>query len=32
MMVLAPIMILLGLTLPASFDGVLMHATEVVVG
>jgi hypothetical protein len=32
MLVLAAIMILLGLTLPASFDGVLRRATEIVVG
>jgi formate hydrogenlyase subunit 3/multisubunit Na+/H+ antiporter MnhD subunit len=32
MTVLAAIMILLGLTLPASFDGVLRRATEIVVG
>jgi len=32
MMVLAAIMVLLGLMLPASFDGVLRRATEIVVG
>jgi hydrogenase-4 component F len=31
MMLLAAIMLLLGLTLPASFDGVLRRATEIVV-
>jgi hydrogenase-4 component F len=32
MMLLAAIMILLGLTIPASFDGLLQRATEIVVG
>ena len=32
MMLLAAIMILLGLTIPASFDRLLSGATEVVVG
>jgi hydrogenase-4 component F len=32
MMLLAAIMILLGLTIPASFDGLLRRATEIVVG
>jgi hydrogenase-4 component F len=32
MMLLAAIMVLLGLTIPASFDGLLRRATEVVVG
>ena len=32
MLLLAAIMILLGLTIPASFDGLLERATEVVVG
>jgi hydrogenase-4 component F len=32
MLLLAAIMILLGLTLPASFDGYLQRATEVIVG
>ena len=32
MLLLAAIMVLLGLTIPASFDGILQRATEVVVG
>jgi formate hydrogenlyase subunit 3/multisubunit Na+/H+ antiporter MnhD subunit len=32
MLLLAAIMILLGLTIPASFDGYLQRATEVIVG
>jgi len=32
MLLLAAIMILLGLTIPASFDGLLRRATEIVVG
>jgi hydrogenase-4 component F len=32
MMLLAAIMILLGLTIPASFDGLLRRATEIVIG
>jgi len=32
MMLLAAIMILLGLTIPASVDGLFRRATEVVVG
>jgi len=32
MTVLAAIMILLGLTIPASFDGVLRRATEIIIG
>ena len=32
MMLLAAIMILLGLTIPASFDGLLRRATEIIVG
>jgi len=32
MMLLAAIMILLGLTIPASFDGLLRRATEIVLG
>jgi len=32
MMLLAAIMIVLGLTIPASFDGLLRRATEIVVG
>jgi hydrogenase-4 component F len=32
MMLLAAIMILLGLTIPAGFDGLLRRATEIVVG
>ena len=32
MMLLAAIMVLLGLTIPASVDGVLRRATEIVVG
>jgi len=32
MLLLAAIMVLLGLTIPASFDGLLRRATEVVVG
>jgi hydrogenase-4 component F len=32
MMLLAVIMVLLGLTIPASFDGLLRRATEIVVG
>jgi hypothetical protein len=32
MLLLAAIMILLGLTIPATFDGYLQRATEVVVG
>ena len=32
MMLLAAIMVLLGLTIPASFDGLLQRATEIVVG
>jgi hypothetical protein len=32
MMLLAAIMVLLGLTIPASFDGLLRRATGVVVG
>jgi len=31
MVLLAAIMVLLGLTLPGSFDGILQRATEVVV-
>jgi hypothetical protein len=31
MMLLAAIMVLLGLFLPASFDGMLRRATEIVV-
>jgi hypothetical protein len=31
MMLLAAIMVLLGLVLPASFDGMLRRATEIVV-
>jgi hypothetical protein len=31
MMLLAAIMVLLGLTLPADFDGLLQRATEIVV-
>jgi hypothetical protein len=32
MLLLAAIMVLLGLTIPASFDGLLQRATEIVVG
>jgi hypothetical protein len=32
MLLLAAIMVLLGLTIPASFDGLLRRATEIVVG
>ncbi len=32
MLLLAAIIVLLGLTIPASFDGVLQRATEIVVG
>jgi len=32
MLLLAAIMVVLGLTIPASFDGLLQRATEVVVG
>jgi len=32
MMLLAAIMILLGLTIPGSFDGLLRRATEIIVG
>jgi hydrogenase-4 component F len=32
MMLLAGIMILLGLTIPPSFDGILRRATEIIVG
>jgi hypothetical protein len=32
MMLLAAIMILLGLTIPASFDWLLRRATEIIVG
>jgi len=32
MMLLAAIMVLLGLTIPARFDGPLRRATEIVVG
>jgi hypothetical protein len=32
MIVLAAITIVLGLTLPAGFDGLLRRATEIVVG
>ncbi|MBI2838219.1 MAG: hydrogenase 4 subunit F [Acidobacteria bacterium] len=32
MLLLAAIMLLLGLTIPASFDGLLRRATEVIVG
>ena len=31
MMLLAAIMVLLGLTIPGSFDGVLQRATEIVI-
>jgi hypothetical protein len=32
MMLLAAIMVLLGLTIPAGFDGVLRRAAEIVIG
>jgi len=32
MLLLAAIMVLFGLTIPASFDGILQRATEIVVG
>jgi hydrogenase-4 component F len=32
MLILAALIVLFGLTIPASFDGVLQRATEIVVG